>query len=132
GECLPHAPGAAHIIRHGHGEKDDEGDESSGGGQLGELGGIADVHEKEDHEAGLNDGNGQRHDRIENSEFKIGSEDRKRGEAEEDSKDSGIDPGRDDGMRVMGWFRHGFASKWVARSLVSTYEIEQWKQEYPH
>lgn len=47
---LPHAPGAAHVIGQRHGDENDEGEESGSYRELGELGAVADVHEKENYE----------------------------------------------------------------------------------
>lgn len=49
-DFLPHTPGAAHVIGQRHSDENDEGEESGGNRQLGELGTVPNVHEEKNYE----------------------------------------------------------------------------------
>lgn len=68
---LPHAPGPAYVIGHGHGDQYDEGEEAGCQRKLGELRAVANVHEEQHDERALDDRDAEGSDRVEDPQLKV-------------------------------------------------------------
>ena len=90
-------PGASDVIAHGHEEHYGEPEDGSDDDELGALGAVFCVHEKEDDERGFEDGDGERDDDVQAGkilvEVDLGREDGKGGANHQNSKYRDVDFG---------------------------------------